>query len=95
MITRSSIAFEDFLGSSIAPQVMPPCFGPASSTVKRLVERAGGASTILYNSTDACSQAEVEEWLRRRRSGEKEEERKCLVTDRGVTRGWEASHVLV
>ena len=24
MITRSSIAFEDFLGSSIAPQVMPP-----------------------------------------------------------------------
>ena len=25
MITRSSIAFEDFLGSSLAPQVMPPC----------------------------------------------------------------------
>ena len=25
MITCSSIAFEDFLGSSIAPQVMPPC----------------------------------------------------------------------
>ena len=24
MITRSSIAFEDFLGSSIAPKVMPP-----------------------------------------------------------------------
>ena len=24
MITRSSIAFEDFLGSSIAPQVIPP-----------------------------------------------------------------------
>ena len=24
MITRLSIAFEDFLGSSIAPQVMPP-----------------------------------------------------------------------
>ena len=28
MITRSSIAFEDFLGSSIAPQVMPPCRRP-------------------------------------------------------------------
>ena len=27
MITRSSIAFEDFLGSSIAPQVMPPWLG--------------------------------------------------------------------
>ena len=25
MITRLLIAFEDFLGSSIAPQVMPPC----------------------------------------------------------------------
>ena len=25
MITRLSIANEDFLGSSIAPQVMPPC----------------------------------------------------------------------
>ena len=25
MITRLSIAFEDFLGSSIAPQVMLPC----------------------------------------------------------------------
>ena len=25
MITRSSIVFEDFLSSSIAPQVMPPC----------------------------------------------------------------------
>ena len=25
MITRLPIAFEDFLGSSIAPQVMPPC----------------------------------------------------------------------
>ena len=69
-------------------------FGPATSTVKRLVERAAGARAILYNSTDACSGTEVEEWLRRRRSGEKEE-RKCLVTDRGVTRGWEASHVLV
>ena len=25
MIMRLLIAFEDFLGSSIAPQVMPPC----------------------------------------------------------------------
>ena len=25
MITRLTIAFEDFLGSSIASQVMPPC----------------------------------------------------------------------
>ena len=32
MITRSSIAFEDFLGSSIAPQVMPPCLTVSNST---------------------------------------------------------------
>ena len=32
--------------------------------------------------------------MRRRRSG-KEEKRKCLVTDRGVIRGWKASHDLV
>ena len=30
MITRSSITFEDFLGSSIAPQVMPLCQTPTS-----------------------------------------------------------------
>ena len=40
-----------------------------------------------------CSEVEVEEWLRRRRSGE--EESRCIVTDRGVSRGWEASHLLV
>ena len=28
MITRLLIAFEDFLGSLIAPQVMPPCLHP-------------------------------------------------------------------
>ena len=31
MITRLSIALEDFLGSSIASQVMPPCFIPIST----------------------------------------------------------------
>ena len=32
MITRSSIAFEDFVGSSIAPQVMPPWYRVNKST---------------------------------------------------------------
>ena len=38
MITRSSIAFEDFVGSSIAPQVMPPCY-MANSKVDKLKTR--------------------------------------------------------
>ena len=35
----------------------------------------------------------MEEWLRRRRSGK--EEKRCLIADERVSRGWEASHVLV
>ena len=37
MITRSSIAFEDFLGSSIAPQVMPPWSRKKVSVSENLV----------------------------------------------------------
>ena len=35
----------------------------------------------------------MEEWLRRRRSGK--EEKRCLIADARVSRGWEASHVMV
>ena len=34
----------------------------------------------------------MEEWLRRRRSGE---EKRVLFLDNDVSRGWEASHVMV
>ena len=37
MITRLSIASEDFLGSSIAPHVMPPC----PEVVRILIEQGG------------------------------------------------------
>ena len=40
----------------------------------------------------SCSETEVEKWLRRRRSGE---EKRCLITDDQVSRGWEASHAMV
>ena len=36
-------------------------------------------------------EAEVEEWLRRWKRGE---ERRVLVTDQGISRGWEASGVI-
>ena len=63
------------------------------SIVKRGVERAG-ATVLFYHreSKESCSEAEVEEWLRRRRSGEEE---RVLFLDQHVTRGWEASHLLV
>ena len=49
---------------------------------------------LLYHrhSKESCSEAEVEEWLRRRRSGEEE---RVLFLDPDVIRGWEASHLLV
>ena len=63
------------------------------SIVKRGVERAG-ATVLFYHreSKESCSEAEVEEWLRRRRSGEEE---RVLFLDQHVTRGWEANHLLV
>ena len=62
--------------------------------VKRGVERAGATAIVYHrNSNESCSEAEVEEWLRRRRSGK--EEKRCLIADNRVSRGWEASHVMV
>ena len=48
MITRSSIAFEDFLGSSIAPQVMPPWSGYIFVTSKLVIP-------ILSNAHTECN----------------------------------------
>ena len=49
---------------------------------------------LVYHkySKESCSEAEVEEWLRRRRSRNEE---RVLILDPAVIRGWEASHLLV
>ena len=57
------------------------------------MERAGETALIYRGEHEGCSEAEVEEWLRRRRSGK--EEKRCLIADELVSRGWEASHVMV
>ena len=63
------------------------------SVVKRGTERAGAAALVYHRgSNECCSEGEVEEWLRRRRSGKEE---RCLILDFHVIRGWEASHLLV
>ena len=70
------------------------CVGSRISAVKIGVERAG-ATTLVYNyklPRDRCSEVEVEEWIRKRRSGEEE---RVLIADQDVSRGWECSHVLV
>ena len=62
-------------------------------SIKRGVERAG-ASVLVYHDwvNERCSEAEVKDWLKRRKSGNTKE---CLIMDPDVSRGWEASHVLV
>ena len=62
------------------------------SKVKRGVERAGATALIYrWDSKESCSEVEVEEWLRKRRIREK----KVLIADDDVSRGWEATAVLV
>ena len=51
MITRSSIAFEDFVGSSIAPQVMPPWW-TGKCTLKLQLQ---GSKVISCKVNTACS----------------------------------------
>ena len=63
------------------------------SIFKRAVEAAGATALVYHTgSKESCSEGEVEEWLRRRRSGEEE---RVLILDQKVIRGWEASHLLV
>jgi len=72
-----------------------PIFGGyREDAVKRGVERAGASTLVYYgdNFNSTCSEVEVEEWLRRRRSGEED---RVLFADFEVSRGWECSHVLV
>jgi len=64
------------------------------------VQRAFDAPVLIYHeqvyenwiSQQCCSEADVETWLENRRNGE---EKRCLITDHHVSRGWEASHTLV
>ena len=64
------------------------------SAVKRGVERAGATALVYHRELpkESCSEVEVEEWIRKRRSGEEE---RVLIADEDVSRGWECSHVLV
>merc|ERR1712013_52973 len=62
--------------------------------VKSAVERTG-ATALFYlqeSRSENCTEAELEEWLRGRRNGE---EKRVLITDSFLTRGWEVSHALV
>merc|ERR1712083_927541 len=72
-------AFKEFLGRTGGAGFPILCDDYSSyiSAVKRGLERAG-ATALFYHgwSKESCSEAEVEEWLRRRRSGK--EEKRCL-----------------
>ena len=76
------------------------CYSPLSGSaalqlngVIRGVERACPTALVYHGmSKERCSEAEVDEWLRKRRIGE---EMRCLICDNNAIRGWEASHLLV
>ena len=55
MITRSSIAFEDFLGSSIAPQVCHP--GTAQSNDQKLIVQ------ILQNDNSENTESNIQQLI--------------------------------
>ena len=62
------------------------------SSVKRGVEAAGVEVLVYHRYARGCSpEKDAEEWLTRRREGK---ERRCLITDEYISRGWENSHVL-
>ena len=64
------------------------------SSVVAAVQRILG-TTLLYTNygskENEATEAEVEEWVRRWKRGE---ERRALITDQWISRGWEASAVL-
>ena len=64
------------------------------SIVRRGVERAKAKALVYHRDLpeESCSEVQVEDWLKRRRSGEEE---RVLIADGDVSRGWECSHVLV
>ena len=81
-------------GGAGFPLLCADLLGPTLSAIKRGVERAGATAIVYHRSfpEESCSEVEVEEWIRRRRSGEEE---RVLIADHFVSRGWECSHVLV
>ena len=66
------------------------------SSVMATLQRVFGASALLYthggSEKNEATEVEVEEWLRRWRTGE---EKRILVTDPHISRGWEAKDLVV
>ena len=64
------------------------------STVLAAVQRVVGAALLYtdWGGQGEATEAEVEEWVRRWKRGE---ERRALVTDEHISRGWEAPAVMV
>ena len=61
MITPSSIAFEDFLGSSIAPQVMPPCHQPEPPVSQPEEQEVKFSDTDAFSKLPDSTVVDVEE----------------------------------
>ena len=68
----------------------------SASSVVAAVQRVVGASTLLYtdkgSEKNEATEAEVEEWVSRWKRGE---EKRLLLTDEFISRGFEAKELLV
>ena len=66
--------------------------GVSVSSVAAAVQRVVGAPALFYTAggreKNKATESEVEEWLSRWKRGE---ERRVLITDDHISRGWEAS----
>ena len=71
-------------------------YSVSTSSVVAAVQRVVGASALLYTFDgrlkNEATEAEVEEWVSR---WKRREEKKVLVTDQDISRGWEAPEVIV
>ena len=70
-------------------------YSVSKSIVATAVQRVVGPAliyTYCKNEKNDATEAEVEEWLRRWKRGD---ERRALVTDDYISRGWEAPCVMV
>ena len=75
--------------------VLLDSFDMSTSSVMFTVQRVVGAA-LLYtkdgSGNNEANETEVENWLKRWKRGE---ERRALVTDDRISRGWEAPAVMV
>ena len=94
-LSKAAEARCQMLTSSGFPVLLETTFPASTSIVVAAVQRVVGPA-LLYTKDgrekNEATSAEVENWLKR---WKRKEERRALVTDERISRGWEAPAVMV